>query len=144
MPGNCALRPRDAPVAEPDLLLDTDVLIEILRGSARASTWLGDLGNLTIGISVLTRMEVLQGARNRREQEILMGQRDNYHLVLLAARDSAQALSWFEDYHLSHGVGVIDCLIAASASRVGKPLHTFNAKHYRVIPEVNAQKPYSP
>jgi predicted nucleic acid-binding protein len=115
MPGNYALRPRDATVAEPDLLLDTDVLIEILRGSARANTWLEGLGNLTIGISVLTRMEVLQGARDRREQEILMGQLDNYHLVLLAASDSTQALNWFEEYYLSHGVGVIDCLIAASA-----------------------------
>jgi predicted nucleic acid-binding protein len=143
MPGNYALRPRDATVAEPDLLLDTDVLIEILRGGAKAGNWLKSLGSRTIGISVLTRMEILQGARDRQEQETLISQLDNYHLVLLEVGDSIQALSWFEDYHLSHGAGIIDCLLAASAWRVGKPLYTFNVKHYGVISEVDAEKPYS-
>lgn len=130
-------------MAELDLLLDTDVLIEILRGRSKAGEWLEVLGDQTIGISVLTRMEILQGARNRREQETLIAQLDDYHLVLLEAGDSEQALRWFEGYHLGHGVGIMDCLIAASALRVGKPLYTFNVKHYRVFPGVNVQEPYS-
>jgi len=143
MLADCAPRRRDVAVAEPDLLLDTDVLIEVLRGSPQAGRWLEGLGNQRIGISVLTRMEILQGARDRREQEALIAQLNDYHMVLLEAGDSEQALRWFEDYHLSHGVGIMDCLIAASALRVGKPLYTFNVKHYRVIPEVNIQQPYS-
>lgn len=130
-------------MAEPDLLLDTDILIEALRGSSQAGEWLEVLGDQTIGISVLTRMEILQGARNRREQETLISQLNDYHLVLLGAGDSRQALRWFEDYHLSHGVGIMDCLIAASVLRLQKPLYTFNIKHYRVFPEVNILKPYN-
>ncbi len=143
MPGGCALRLRVAILTEPDLLLDTDVLIEILRGSVRAGKWLESLGDQTLGISVLNRMEVLQGARNRGEQQALAAQLNNYRLILLEESDSKHALKWFEDYHLSHGVGIIDCLIAASAQRVGKPLYTFNLRHDRVISEVDVQKPYS-
>jgi len=113
MPGNYEPKPRGAAVTDPDLLLDTDVLIEILRGSPEAGQWLESLGNQTIGISVLTRMEILQGARNRSEQETLIAQLGEYPLILVEGNDSVQALRWFEDYHLSHGVGILDCLISA-------------------------------
>jgi predicted nucleic acid-binding protein len=52
-------------MTRPDLVLDSDILIEILRGRPEASQWLTSLGNQTVGISVLTRMEILEGARNR-------------------------------------------------------------------------------
>lgn len=127
---------------EPDLLLDTDILIGVLRGNPQAGRWLESLGDQRVGISVLTWMEILQGARDRQEQERLVAQLDDYHLVLLKASDSERALRWFEDYHLSHGAGIMDCLIGASALRLGKPFYTLNVKHFRVFPKVNVQKPY--
>jgi len=130
-------------MTRPDLVLDSDVLIEILRGRPDAGQWLNGLGSQTVGISVLTRMEIIQGARNRQEQTTLIAQLNRYELVLLDTGDAIQALRWFETYRLSHGVGIMDCLIAASALRSGKPFYTFNVKHYRAFSAVNAQEPYN-
>ncbi|MCX6030139.1 MAG: hypothetical protein NT169_12695 [Chloroflexi bacterium] len=73
-------------------MLDSDVLIEILRGRPEAGQWLTGLDNQIVGISVLTRMEILQGARNRQEQTIVIAQLNRYELVLLDAGDAIQAL----------------------------------------------------
>jgi predicted nucleic acid-binding protein len=100
-------------MTRPDLVLDSDVLIEILRGRPEASQWLTSLGGQTVGISVVTRMEILQGVRDRQEQTILIAHLNRYELMLLDAGDAIQSLEWFEAYHLSHGVGIMDCLIAA-------------------------------
>jgi len=57
---------------KPDLLIDTDVFIEILRGRAEAATWLTNLGSQVVGIPVLVQMEILQGAHNRQDQQRLL------------------------------------------------------------------------
>lgn len=144
MPVNYVPRPKDAMMTKVDLLLDTDVLIEVFRGNPQVRQWLNDLGGQIIGLSVLTRMEILQGARNGLEQKRLIAQLNDYPLVLLEPDDSKQALDWFESYHLSHGVGIMDCLIAASALHTKKPLWTFNIKHFQVFPGLNVQQPYLP
>ena len=78
-------------MTRPDLMLDSDVLIEILHGRPEAGQWLASLGSQTVGISVRTRMEILQGARNRQEQTTLIAQLNRYELVLLDAGDAIQA-----------------------------------------------------
>ncbi len=129
-------------MAEPNLLLDTDVLIEILRGQPKAASWLKVQGPQIVGLPVLACMEVLQGARNQREQRQIARQIKRYSLIHLEKQDSEQALTWFEMYHLSHGIGIMDCLVASSATRLGLPFYTFNTKHYRVLPNLDAQVPY--
>ena len=37
----------------------------------------------------------------------------------------------------------MDCLIAAVAVRLDKPLYTFNLKHYSPIPDLAAYAPYT-
>lgn len=125
-----------------DLVLDTDVLIELLRNRSEAIAWLDSISNKTVGVSVLTRMELVQGAQNRNEQDTITSVLDRYDVVHLTPIDSQRAMQWFESYYLSHGVEIIDCLIAASAIRLGVPLYTFNAKHYRPLPELHFEQPY--
>jgi len=130
-------------MAEPDLLIDTDVLVEILRGRREAAAWLSDLGNQVVGIPVLVRMEVLQGARDRGDQQTLIKLLQPYAVAHLQAGDSERALTWFESFHLSHNVGVMDCLIAAVAVRLSRPLYTFNLKHYNPISDLTVSVPYT-
>jgi predicted nucleic acid-binding protein len=127
---------------EIDLLIDTDTLIEILRATQQAKEWLEGQGSNVIGITVITRMEILQGAGSKKEQEELTKELGRFTTVQIEAGDSKQALKFFEESHLSHGLSIMDSLIASIALRTGKPFYTFNAKHFRVIPDLNPQVPF--
>jgi predicted nucleic acid-binding protein len=52
-------------------------------------------------------------------------------------------MSDFTAYHLSHSLGLLDALIAASAIGLNATLLTFNEKHYRVVPGLVIRKPYN-
>lgn len=48
----------------------------------------------------------------------------------------------FLPYRLSHGIGVLDCLIAATAKELKGMLYTFNGRHLRSLPDVVVAEPY--
>jgi tRNA(fMet)-specific endonuclease VapC len=125
-----------------DLVLDTDVLIEILRGDSRAGEWLASVESLVIGIPVIVWMEILVGARDKQEQRVFTELLAQYSILHLESGNSERARQWFEQFHLSHGVGILDCLIAAIAFGLRKPFYTFNLKHFQVIPGLDVQVPY--
>ena len=127
---------------EIDLLIDTDLLIEILRATQQAKEWLEAQGSNVIGITVITRMEILQGAGSKREQKELASELERFTTVQIETGDSEQALKFFEEFHLSHNLSIMDSLIASIALRTGKPFYTFNTRHFRVVPSLNPQAPY--
>ena len=53
------------------MLLDTDVMVDILRGHPPAATWLAGSSAIPIGLPGLVAMELLQGCRNLAEQHRL-------------------------------------------------------------------------
>jgi len=53
------------------ILLDTDVMIDVLRKYPLAISWLNELESEMIGIPGLVAMELLQGCRNREEQKLV-------------------------------------------------------------------------
>ena len=53
------------------ILLDTDVMIDILRGYQPAIEWLTTAAEQEIGVPGLVVMELLQGCQNAREQKKL-------------------------------------------------------------------------
>jgi predicted nucleic acid-binding protein len=63
-------------------------------------------------------------------------------VVSLTEADCLQALSNFTAYHLSHGLGLLDSLIAACAVGRSAILCTFNKKHYRMVPGLKTEQPY--
>ena len=128
---------------EIDLLIDTDVLIEILRATQQAGEWLESQESNIIGITVITRMEILQGAGSKREQRELANKLERFTTVQVEAGDSEQALKFFEGFRLSDGLSIMDLLIASIALHTEKPFYTFNMKHFRVIPGLNPQSPFN-
>jgi hypothetical protein len=72
-----------------------------------------------------------------------LGSRPPLQVVRPTEADCARALSEFTVYHLSHGLGLLDALIAASAVGLSVTLYTFNDKHYRMIPGLITAQPYS-
>ena len=48
----------------------------------------------------------------------------------------------FSSHHLSHGLGILDALIAETAVGCEAQLATFNKKHYRVVDALQMIQPY--
>jgi len=87
-------------------------------------------------------MELIQGARNREEQEKMRKTIDEYAVVWPSEDTCNQAMELLAKYHLSSGIGIIDALIGQLALDVGLPLHTCNKKHYEDVPRLDVVEPY--
>src|SRR5687767_4368622 len=100
-------------------LVDTDILIDVLRQFPAALAWLASLGAETIVVPGFVAMELLQGCRNRAEQEKVERTLVRCHIVWPAAASCDAALAAFAQFHLSHNLGVIDALIGQTAIELG-------------------------
>lgn len=124
------------------LVFDTDVLIWYFRGSRDARLLLEQTDSEKRWVSALSMMELLQGSRNKKELiEIQSFIAENFSRVLHPRTSiSEKAIHWVGEYSISHGLRVIDALIAASALLHKAILVTGNAKHFSFIPGVKIQK----
>lgn len=125
------------------ILLDTDVLVDVLRAHAPALTWLKRLDGTVVGLPGLVALDKLQGCRNRQEQQRVEKAIEKYQLFWPTAADGDRALHTFSLVHLKSGIGILDALIAETAVGLGAPLATFNARHYRVIRALETVQPYA-
>ena len=118
------------------MLFDTDILIWIQRGNHRAAALVE--GEEERCISVLTYMELLQGAREKRQHELILDFLREYSFRVLPLSENIghRAAIYIEEYSLSHGLWAGDAMIAATATENGLTLCTTNARHYRPIKEL--------
>ena len=123
-------------------LVDTDVLIDFQRRHPPAVTWFAGLTSLP-AVPGFVVMELIQNARNWREVRQALRLVAPFQVVWPNDVDSARALTDFTTYHLSHGLGLVDALIAACAVGLSATLYTFNAKHYRIVPQLVIAQPYT-
>ncbi len=120
-------------------LLDTDILIEYIRGQGRAIAYIDELdGDLLV--SAATVAELYAGVRNSAEQQRMD---DFLSAMLFIPVDQVIAKQgglYRQKYGKSHGTGLVDALIAATADSVGANLVTFNRRHFPMIADL--QIPY--
>jgi predicted nucleic acid-binding protein len=118
------------------VLFDTDILIWIQRGNHRAAALVEKEEERCI--SVLTYMELLQGAREKRQhKQILNFLREfSFKILPLSENIGHRAAIYVEEYSLSHGLRAGDAIISATATESGLTLCTSNARHYRPIKEL--------
>jgi predicted nucleic acid-binding protein len=125
------------------ILLDSDVMIDILRNYPPAMEWFDALDeNEEIALPGYVLMELIQGCRNRAEQDRLQRAVDPYGVAWPTPEHCNKALDAFTIYHLSHNAGMLDVLIGQTALAMGLPLHTFNQRHYRFIEGLTTIQPY--
>ncbi|MCR4418736.1 MAG: PIN domain-containing protein [Clostridia bacterium] len=125
------------------IVVDTDVMVDVLRGYPPAVAWLESLGDAEIVLPGSVAMELIQGCRNSHEQRRLEERVAPYAVLWPEPEGCDQALATFARLHLSSNVGVLDVLIAQTAIGLRTPLYTFNAKHYRDIEGLKTVEPYS-
>ena len=125
------------------VLLDTDVLVDCLRGIPQAKAWLEQASTEVLGIPGVVAMELLIGCRNRAEIEKLQKFLSAFSNVWPDAAEFAQAYELLAGHRLTSGLGIPDCLIAAMSLIRKARLYTFNLKHFQVISGIDVQEPYS-
>lgn len=125
------------------VILDSDVMIDLLRRHSPAVTWLASLDEEEIGLPGFVVMELLQGCSNKSEQDEVEKVLTGCEVLWPLPETCGEALEVFARYHLSHGVGLLDALIGQTAVALNLPLHTFNRKHYAAIPGLVTVEPYA-
>ncbi len=113
-------------------LVDTDVLIDFLRGHPIAVRFVNEHGDRII-ISAMSVAELYAGVRGdfyEAEQLALASLLDLFPVVPVSSGIASTGGLFRRDYGRSHGVGLADAVIAATAVSSDALLKTLNTKHY--------------
>lgn len=116
------------------MLVDTDVMIDFLRGQPQAVAYMQTL-DLPLHLSAITVAELYAGIREG-ERAVLSQTLAACEVHPVSPRIAEHGGLWRRDYRASHGVGLNDALIAATALLAKLPLVTLNAKHYPMLDSV--------
>lgn len=115
------------------MLVDTDVLIDYLRGHPDAVRYLEDHVD-EVSISVVSVAELFQGVRDGLERTKLSKMISALVVLPLTEEIAEMAGLYRRDYRASLGCGLADCMIAAMAAQHGLELVTLNARHFKMLP----------
>lgn len=117
------------------LLLDTDVLVDYLRGTEEAVEYLEECTG-TLLLSSITVAELYAGVREGRERTALSTFLSAFELVPVTREIAERGGLWRRDYGRSHDTGLADALIAATADVAQAQLVTLNQKHFPMLSSV--------
>jgi len=123
------------------VLCDTNILIHILRGRADIKVRLDEIGFQNICISVITKAELLHGAKNKLDSVHLNKWLSEFVIYGLNEEVSNIFHGLVLNYSLSHKISIPDSLIAATSIAYGIPLYTENMKDFRFVPEMTFHRP---
>lgn len=117
------------------LLIDSDVLIDYLRGHSAAAGYLEGLTERQI-LSVMTVAELYAGIREGAERRALEELLAAFEIIPLDESTAVAGGLLRRKYLKSHNVGIADAVIAATAQAENAVLVTLNKKHFPMLSEV--------
>jgi predicted nucleic acid-binding protein len=113
------------------VIFDTDVLIWVLRGNQKAAAIVLEEG--ARAISIVSSMELLQGARNKEDMAVIRKFLAGFEPIPLSAEISYRAMLYVEQHTLRTSLSAMDALIAATAVERQQVFCSGNVKHYAGI-----------
>ncbi|WOK05696.1 type II toxin-antitoxin system VapC family toxin [Imperialibacter roseus] len=121
-----------------NVICDTDVMIDFWDVAAKRHDSTREIVENVIRLdnvllSVVTKMELLSGALNKRDLNRLNKKLTRFNISLLSEAISIKAVELLLKYRLSHGLTFPDALIAATAIVTGLELFTYNLKDFVFI-----------
>ena len=128
-------------MAKEKIICDTDVLIDYFDGyqSRHADTKSiieQKIGLENILISSITKMELLSGANNKEELQIIQKKLKRFGVILINPSINLKAIDLMLSYKLSHGLALADSLIAATSIETNLQLFTYNIRDFKFISKV--------
>ena len=121
------------------VLFDTDVLIEYLRGKDEAQTYIDNIQEI-VYMSSISMAELYAGVRKGEESRKLEVFIETFEVISLNKNIAKIGGLYRNQYKPSHGTGLADALIAATAREIDAQVITFNIKHFPMLD--NVIKPY--
>lgn len=116
------------------VLIDSDVLIDVLRKDVLAEALLTSLGSAgPLAISIITRMETIRGCLNAEIQQQAEKLLRRFQVVALDVDISRRADKLVTRFYLSNNLAVADALVAATALEYDLPLLSKNQRDFRFL-----------
>jgi predicted nucleic acid-binding protein len=114
------------------ILLDTDVIVDFFRGHAKAEAFVNTF-NARIILSSIVVAELYAGVKGDAEQATLQEFVSLFRVVPVSAEIAKAGGLYKRDYGKSHGVGLADAILAATAETEYADFKTLNTKHYPML-----------
>jgi predicted nucleic acid-binding protein len=123
------------------ILCDTNIFIEVYRNNKQIEAILNAIGHSNMVVSDVVLAEVLIGARNKQELQLLRTNLSIYPSLPIHPDISTLAVELVTSYCLSHKLDFMDALIAATAIYHDLELYTLNLKDFTFIPTLRLFRP---
>ena len=114
------------------LLVDTDVMVDFLRGNPKAVALLQTY-SVRVILSSIVAAELYAGVRGDEELSKLDSLISIFRVVPVSFELARAGGLYKKNYAKTHGVGLADAIIAATAEAENADLKTLNTKHYPMI-----------
>ncbi|MEA4849079.1 MAG: type II toxin-antitoxin system VapC family toxin [Clostridiaceae bacterium] len=113
------------------LLLDTNILIDHLRGKPAANDFLqaNIINGTKMLVSVITRIELMCGMKPG-EDERIRAFLSIFEEIMIDKDIAEIAGRYMNRYYKSNGLNTADAIIAASAKSRNAVLYTLNVRHF--------------
>ena len=121
-------------------LVDTDVLVDVSRNNQAAIEFLDQLGD-SWSISIITALELIVGARNKKEVTQIDQLVAVYSAIPLTTEIGNSSYGLLRQFAKSHGLRAFDSLIAATAIEEDLTLVTKNKKHFHMLSNLKLKIP---
>ncbi|MCD6189206.1 MAG: type II toxin-antitoxin system VapC family toxin [Thermococcus sp.] len=120
-------------------LIDTDIIIDILRGVRGSKEFLLDLSKEGLFLSVISMAEIFSGRETKDpvKHEKILRFLSHFEVVPLTQEIAILGGAIRRDYQ----IGLADALIAATAIHNGLTVVTYNTKHFEKIEGLKILKP---
>jgi len=117
------------------ILLDTDVLVDFFRGQGKAFAFINTY-NERIILSSIVVAELYAGVKGNAEQAALQDFISLFRVVPVSTEIAKAGGLYKRDYGKSHGIGLADAILAATAEAENAELKTLNTKHYPMLKDL--------
>lgn len=114
------------------ILFDTSVVVDYLRQRDVAVAFVQSRRATPI-LAVATVSELYAGARSRREETRIERIIVTSRILLVSVEIAKLAGQHMKHYRASHGLDIVDALIAATAEEHRLTLATLNVKHFPML-----------
>ena len=114
------------------VLLDTDVLVDFFRGHSQAVSFVNAHSSRIILSSIVVG-ELYAGVKGDKEQSVLEHLVSLFRVIPVTAEIAKTGGLYKRDYSRSHGTGLADAIVAATAESANAELKTLNVKHYPMV-----------